>query len=39
MSVNRICRCGEQESIRFNFGNDLETEQRISCSRIYMYGV
>ena len=27
MSVNRICKCGEQEAIRFNFGDDIAAEQ------------
>ena len=27
MSVERTCKCGEPEPIRFNFGDDIEAEQ------------
>ena len=30
MSINRTCKCGEQEAIRFNFGDDRQSRTRIS---------
>ena len=36
MSMNRICECGKQEDIRFNFGDNYEAEaefhaQKFTC--------
>ena len=27
MSVNRVCKCGKPEDIRFNFGDDIAAER------------